>query len=73
MCKEIGNRIRILRSVAKLTQKELGEKIYLSDSMMSQVENGNREIALDYFVALCRALDTTPNILLGFDKLTIEL
>lgn len=45
--KQVGQRIRDARKVQGLTQKELGEKIGVSKSVMSRYEHGEINFSID--------------------------
>ncbi len=42
--KEIGRRVKRAREMIGMTQKQLGEKLNYSESMISQMEQGNRAV-----------------------------
>lgn len=64
--KQIGRNIKNRRKELKLTQAELAEKAQISVVHVSHIENGSVCMSLDSLLAICQALDTTPNdILLG--------
>lgn len=50
---QIGNRIREIRKLHKLTQKELGDLIGLSQTAISMIEKGDLSISLDSLYKLC--------------------
>ena len=64
----LGSRIKECRKRAGLTQEELAEKLYLPKSNISGYENG-MHMREDRLAEIARALFTTPNHLLGFEKL----
>lgn len=68
----IGNRIRNLRKSKGLSQRELGSLINVTKVSISCYEHETRTPDLDTFEALVNALDTTPDYLLGRDKLIIS-
>ena len=63
--KDLGQRIRIVRRKAHLTQDELAEQAGISTSFLGHIERGSRIASLDTLVALCNALKTTPQYLLA--------
>ena len=74
--KDFGRRIRALRRKQSLTQEELAEKGDLSASFMGHIERGSRIASIDTLVALCNALQTSPQYLLAAsldDELTHHL
>ena len=68
----IGNRIRELRKKKGLTQEKLGEMINVTKVSISCYENETRSPDIDTFELLLNALETTPDYLLGRDKLVIS-
>ena len=64
--KELGNRIREIRTAHSLTQEALAEKIGLSAKSLSQIELGNNFVSAETLNLLCRALDVTPKVLFDF-------
>jgi transcriptional regulator with XRE-family HTH domain len=61
---EIGSRIREIRTRRGMSQKELADKVDVSPSFISQVENNQISPSLTSFVQLCNTLGTTPAALL---------
>lgn len=51
-----GNRIRAQRKAAGLTQAELAEAVGLSQGQVSNLENGDRTISLEWLRRIARAL-----------------
>lgn len=66
--KEFGDRVRQRRRELKLTQLELGERFNWSKSQVSRLENGAGSTSLPILVLLAKALETTPDALLGFNR-----
>ena len=67
--KDVHVRIRELRELRGLSQNELAERAgYASGkAMISQIENGKIQISSPRLHALAKALNVTPNVLLGID------
>ena len=63
--KDFGGRVRTLRRQMNLTQEELAEQTGISHSFMGHIERGTRVASLETLVALCNALHTSPQYLLG--------
>lgn len=64
--KLIGEHIRKMRVLKKLTQAELAELIGTSCPYLSQLETGHRKISLDILMRIANALEiTTDSLLLG--------
>lgn len=53
----IGERIKAIRKLHKMTQKELGEKIGLSQTAISMIEKGELSISLDSLYKFCSLLE----------------
>ncbi|MFA5580528.1 MAG: helix-turn-helix transcriptional regulator [Paracoccaceae bacterium] len=70
------NRIRELRRKAGLSQEELGEQVGLSAGQVSHLENGVRNLTVEWMRRLARPLGVTPQDLLvdedAPDRLTPE-
>ena len=78
-CEEIGNRIRHLRNMHGLTQKELSEKVEAknlscSREVVNQWEGGRRDIKTAYTVALAEIFNVTCDyILRGIEAENIDV
>ena len=53
---DVGARLRDLRLLAGLSQRELGRRTGLSNSFLSEVENGRRGLGAASLLRLCRVL-----------------
>jgi transcriptional regulator with XRE-family HTH domain len=62
--KEIGYRIQIAREEADLNQKELAEKLGISQSTLSNYEKGKRRLYLADMQKIAEALGKTTDYLL---------
>lgn len=62
-----GQRIRHFRKHKCLTQESLSEQVGISASFLGHIERGSRIASLETLMHLCRALDVSPNDLLGCD------
>lgn len=60
----IAKRIKELREHHKLSQKELGDKIDKTPSMVGHYEKGSRGVPLDTLRELCKIFDVSMNYLL---------
>ena len=60
----IGNRIRISRENAGLTQEELAEKLNLSAQFISTIERGGAGASLATIIRLCEVLNVSTEWLL---------
>lgn len=70
---EIGSRIRKYREENNLSQKQLAEKIGVSNSQVSNWEQGLNRPDADILAAICVALDVSPSLLLGIQVTGDEL
>ena len=70
---EIGSRIRKYREENNLSQKQLAEKICVSNSRVSNWEQGLNRPDADILAAICVALDVSPSLLLGIQVTGDEL
>ena len=70
---EIGSRIRKYREENNLSQKQLAEKIGVSNSRVSNLEQGLNRPDADILAAICVALDVSPSLLLGIQVTGDEL
>lgn len=52
-----GNRIREIRKSAKLTMEQFGEKIGVTKSTISNIENGNRNATDHMIKSICRTFN----------------
>ncbi len=67
-----GKKIAELRKEKNLTQKELADKLHVTDKAVSKWERGVNFPDLSLMEELAVALDTTPSILLGLEDATKE-
>lgn len=70
---EIGSRIRKYREENNLSQKQLAEKIGVSNSRVSNWEQGLNRPDADILAAICVALDVSPSLLLRIQVTGDEL
>lgn len=57
LLKTLGERIRIVRLTAKLSQKELAAKTNLSVVTIGQIERGNANVSINNLNAIAEALN----------------
>ena len=62
--KALGARIQLYRVRAKLTQRELAEKLGCTSQHISAIERGVKTPTMETFVTLCNVLQVQPNLLL---------
>lgn len=61
----LGERVRLLRERAKLTQMELADRSGISQRTISNIESGSQEETCQRLAALALSLHTTADFLLG--------
>lgn len=61
----IGEKIKKRRAALGITQKELAHRLNVSNQLISKWETGESIPSLEYFDALCRALDVGYNYFTG--------
>lgn len=69
----IGTRIRKYREEQNISQKQLAEKIGVSNSRVSNWEQGINRPDADMIADICLALNVSPSLLLGVKLSTDEL
>lgn len=70
---EIGKRIRKYREELKLSQKQLAEKLGVSNGRVSNWEQGLNRPDADMLAELCYVLQVSPSSLLGVKLSADEL
>lgn len=68
MNKEIGNRISNALSKKGISQKQLAERINLSEAVVSRYISGEREPKANILANIATALNTTSDYLLGIEE-----
>lgn len=61
---QIGNKIRRLRENKGFSQEEMAEKLHISRSAYSRIENGETNSWVNHIEKLCENLDVKPEELL---------
>lgn len=62
--KDVGSRILQKRRELSLTQKQLAEKLNISNNHLSNIENGKAAPSFDLFINICRELNASSDLLL---------
>ena len=65
----IGNRIRLLREGKGLTQGELAEKLHVTQSFISLVENRNKNLSMRKFLELAELFECSVEVITGKEGL----
>lgn len=66
------DRLKIIRKQKKLTQSELADLINTTKGTVSNYENGVSSPSLEDFVVICKALNVSPDELLGYKNINTE-
>jgi len=61
---DIGNKLKQIRIKFGMSQKELADKVELTPSFISQLENNQISPSLNSFMQICNALGVSPGVLL---------
>jgi len=69
---DIGGKIREVRLRRNMSQKELADKIGLTPSFISQLENNQISPSINSFLQICAALDMNPGGILESDQQDIR-
>lgn len=64
--KLIGMRIQHARKARSLTQDKVSAMADIGEKFLSQIECGKAGLSVPTLIALCNALEVTPNDLLGY-------
>ncbi|MCP5073670.1 MAG: helix-turn-helix transcriptional regulator [Rhodobacteraceae bacterium] len=65
----LGERLRLRAGELELTDAEVARRVGISARRNNHYVTGRNEPNLDTLIKICRALNTTPNQLLGFEAL----
>ncbi len=67
---DIGAKLKQERMRIGMSQKDLADKVNLTPSFLSQLENSQASPSLSTYLQLCRALDVNPGQFLEFNEAT---
>ena len=70
--KEVGERIRKVRKQRKISMKELGSRIGVSESTISRYENGSMSMPFNQIKPIADALNVSAKYLLDWKDTNIE-
>lgn len=59
-----GSRVRALREEKNVTQEELGKRVDLSRTSITNIEKGRQRVLLHQMVEIAQALDAEPTALM---------
>lgn len=74
--KQFGKRITLRREELDISQKALSEKIHISPTHLSNIENGRSTPSFNTFIDLCTMLKINPDYLISgtvYSELNEEL
>lgn len=66
--KRLGSRIKEIRKLRGLSQREVAEKVNLKRSTISQIENGDRKVTAEELLEFSKIFNVTPNNLLDLEE-----
>jgi len=69
MINGLGKRLQEQRQFKNLSQKEVGDAINVSASIVSNYEKGERTPSLEVLMALARLYQCSTDYLIGFEKI----
>lgn len=61
----IGKTIRLLREEKGLTQEELAEKLHVTQSFISRIENKNQNVSVNQVRELSKIFDCSTDYIIG--------
>lgn len=67
MYRAIGVQVRHRRLEKRMTQEQLSQEVGISLSFLGHIERGTRKMSVETLIAICDALECSPNDLLGCD------
>lgn len=68
----LGERIRLLRKQAYMSQEQLALKAEMAPSFVGEIERGNKKPSIDSIEKLANALDISVSELFNYDLKTCE-
>ncbi|NEW06873.1 helix-turn-helix transcriptional regulator [Paenibacillus sp. SYP-B3998] len=72
LAKLVGERIRQLRKLKKMSQEQLGELAQLQSSYIGGVERGERNVSLETLEKIIRALDLSYSQFFSFGEIGVS-
>lgn len=61
IAKQIGENLKFARKSKGLTQKDIAQKLCMTQQQYSRFENGVFELNYEQILTLCKMYDITPN------------
>jgi len=59
-------RLKYIRKQKKISQREIAEKLNIKQQQYERYENGKNSMPVNYLIDICKALDVSPEYILGF-------
>lgn len=70
--KLFGQRVRVVRKAARLTQEEVAEKAGIAPNFLGYIERGKKRPSLEVTFALAKALDVPVESFFRFDEVEAD-
>ena len=65
---QVGERLKEARRIAGYTQKQVAEKLLMTQQQYSRFENGIFELNYEQIVVLCKLYDVSADFLFGLEQ-----
>ena len=65
---EVGKRLKEARRIAGYTQKQVADKLLMTQQQYSRLENGIFELNYEQIIALCKMYDISADYLFDLEK-----
>ncbi len=65
---EFGKRLKESRKVAGFTQRQVADKLNMTQQQYSRFENGKFELNYEQIIFVCRLFDVSSDYLLGLSE-----
>ena len=65
---EVGKRLKESRKIAGYTQKQVAEKLLMTQQQYSRFENGIFELNYEQIIFLCKLFDVSADFLFGLEE-----
>ncbi len=65
---EVGRRLKEARKISGYTQKQVAEKMLMTQQQYSRFENGIFELNYEQLVFLCKLYDVSADYILGIEE-----
>ena len=72
MINKLAQRLSALRTAQGLTRKGLADKAGIDYGAYNHYEHADRYMPVYAWDALCKALGTTPNVLMGYEDIPTD-